>query len=62
MNRIHNLNQKFNATHLFAAYEILPKEINPIKKKFNQEMFNNDQEKYYNYIEAHQVDEILKAF
>ena len=50
MKRIQNLNQKFNATHLFEVYEITPKEINPIKKKFHKEMFDNNQEKYYDWI------------
>ena len=62
MKRIQNLNQKFNATHLFEVYEITPKEINPIKKKFHKEMFDNNQEKYYDWIQAHQLEEILKAF
>lgn len=48
-----NLNQKFNATHLLEVYEILPKEINQIKKKFNQVMFNNNKDKYYEWIEMH---------
>ena len=33
-----------------------------IKKKFNTLMFDNDQEKYYDYVEANDVKMILKDF
>ncbi len=53
--RIQQLNKKFNASHLFDLFDIAPKEMNDIKKKFHKIMFNNDQDKYYEWIETHKV-------
>lgn len=46
------INQKFNATHLFERFDILPKDMNNLKRKFNQVMFGSDQEKYHDWVEA----------
>ena len=36
--------------------------MNKVKKEFNTLMFNNDQDKYYQWIEANDLETILKEF
>lgn len=47
---------------MFSKFDILPKDMNNIKKKFNQIMFNNDIEKYHEWVEQNDLESILKEF